>query len=119
MSNDNGISKDDEQILAAQMASPEAVLTIHQDAGNAGRVMFSLDLSGDDKNPDEIDSIPACDLIAMALFTTAMRNSPEFQATYQAVAVCIDEMTTAQMAGADGDALRAIREKHNVYFRVG
>lgn len=119
MSSETPISKDDEQIIAAAMESPEAVLTVHQDPGNPGRVMFSIDLSGDGKDPATITSIPTCDFIVMTLFTLAMRKGPEFTDAYNAVGACIEEMTAAQLAGASPDELRAIREKHNVHFRVG
>jgi hypothetical protein len=115
----DSISHSDEQAIATQMSAAEALITVHQDPGNPGRVMFSIDLSGDGRDPDEVNSIPTCDLVALTLFNLALNKSEEFTATYNKVVNCITEMLDAQEGGADGDALRAIRETHGVHFRVG
>lgn len=120
MSSTEGPANDhEEQVLAAQLSSREAIITVHQDPGAAGRVMFSIDLSNDGVAPDAIVDIPTCDIVALTLFNLAMKQAEAFNTTYAAVIACINELTDAQQAGADPEALRAIRERHGVQFRVG
>lgn len=98
----------------------EAVLTVHQDANNPGRVLFSLDLSMDDvTNPDDVVAIPYCDIVAITLFNLAAKQAQAFNDTFLLVQGCIAEIGAAHVAGKSPEEIAAIREKYGVQFRVG
>lgn len=97
----------------------EATLTIHQDAANPGRVLFSLDLSLDDAvDPDAVVQVPYCDLVALTLFNLAAQQAQAFGDTFLKVQACVAEIGAAQAAGSGPDEIAAIREKYGVQFRA-
>ncbi|UTU07875.1 hypothetical protein CcrC1_gp189 [Caulobacter phage C1] len=91
---------------------PEAVLTIHDDLGQPGRVLFSLDLDMEE-HPDS-EKVPYCDVVALSLFNLARRQSEAFTETYLSVLGCMGELNDALEAGADAEALAAIRAKWGI-----
>lgn len=104
--------------LAAQ-GMKEAVLTIHQDANNKGRILFSIDLSLDDTtNPDDVVTIPTCDLVALTLFNIARLQPEAFNNTFIKVQDCVIAIAEAQNAGASPEQIAEIREAHGVQFRA-
>lgn len=97
----------------------EASLTIHQDAYNPGRVLFSIDLSLDDTtNPDDVVQVPTCDLVALTLFNLARTQAQAFNDTYLKVQACVFEIGIAQSQGATPEQIAEIRAKHGVEFRA-
>ncbi len=95
---------------------PEAHLTIHQDTGNKGRVLFSMDLWSEDRPQEEV--IHNCDLIAITLFNLFRVQSKAFNDTYLQVVACISEMAAAQAEGKSPQELAAIRETYGIVFRA-
>lgn len=95
---------------------PEAVITIHEDLGAPGRVLFSMDLDME-ANPDA-EVVPRCDMVALTLFNLARKGSQAFNDTYLLVLGCMAEINAAIEEGADAEALAAIREKWGIEFRA-
>ena len=104
---------------AATAGMKEASLTIHQDGGNVNRVLFSLDLSMDDlANPEEVVTVPMCDIVAITLFNLARSQSRAFNDILLTVMQCVAEIAAAQADGATPETLASIREKYGVEFRA-
>lgn len=95
---------------------PEAILTVHDDLGAPGQIIYSIDLDME-TNPDAT-SIPYCDLVVLTLFNIARRQPEEFSKTYLDVVACLGEFTGALERGAPPEELAAIREKYGVEFRA-
>ncbi|AXQ69779.1 hypothetical protein HOU03_gp488 [Caulobacter phage CcrSC] len=95
---------------------PEAILTIHDDLGAPGSVLFSLDLDME-TNPDS-EVIPYSDVVALTLFNIARRQPEAFTETYLQVLGCLAEFAEEVQAGADPEKLAAIRQKWGIELRA-
>ena len=98
----------------------EAVLTIYQDGGNKGRVLFDIELSMDKsaENGEEVVAVPTCDLVALTLFNLATQQAAAFGDTYLKVSECVAALGAAASRDASPEELAAIRETYGVQFRA-
>ena len=95
---------------------PESTLTIHQDLGNPGRILFSLDLHIESNPQDSV--IHNCDLVALTLFNLARVSAPAFNETFMKVRECVAAINKAQEEGASPETLAAIRDQYGIAFRA-
>lgn len=104
--------------IAAEMR--DATLTIYQDGGNSGRVLFDIETAMDKaaEAGEEMDAIPMCDLVALTLFNLANHQPVAFNDTFLKVSECVSALGAALTRGASPEELAAIRESYGVQFRA-